>query len=285
MIDNLSTQRYPSLFDLPNNCKYFFYEEDLATFDLISLIEKDDIVIHLAAITDATSSFNNSEFVRTHNFNVTRRISEACYRSGAKLIFISSTSVYGTQEKMVSEDCLESDLKPQSPYAFTKLEEEKFIQKLSQDLKLKSVIFRFGTIFGASPGIRFHTAVNKFCWQATMGIPLTVWTTAYDQKRPYLDLSDGLNAIKIVISKNLFNGELFNVVSLNLSVREVIEVIKEFKPRCEIEFVDDRIMNQLSYEVSYHKLSQVGYQPVADLRESINSTLKLIGQSNFPTKL
>ena len=78
---------------------------------------------------------------------------------------------------------------------------------------------------------------------------------------------------------------MFNVVSLNLSVREVIEVIKEFKPRCEIEFVDDKIMNQLSYEVSYHKLSQVGYQPVADLRESINSTLKLIGQCNFPTKL
>jgi dTDP-D-glucose 4,6-dehydratase len=97
--------------------------------------------------------------------------------------------------------------------------------------------------------------------------------------------NDGLNAIKLVISKDLFNGDLFNVVSLNLSVREVVEIIKEFKPHCEIEFVDDKIMNQLSYEVSYHKLAQVGYQPAADLRESINSTLKLLEQSNFPTKL
>ena len=130
MIDNLSTQRYFSIFNLPNNCKYFFFEEDVTKVDLLNLIKKDDIVIHLAAITDATNSINNSEKVHTNNYNATLRVSEACLQMGAKLIFISSTSVYGTQEKMVSEDCLESDLKPQSPYAFTKLEEEKFIQKL-----------------------------------------------------------------------------------------------------------------------------------------------------------
>ena len=118
-----------------------------------------------------------------------------------------------------------------------------------------------------------------------MGIPLTVWRTAYDQKRPYLDLIDGLNAIKLAISKDLFSGDLFNAVSLNLSVREVVEIIKEFKPKCEIDFVDNKIMNQLSYEVSYHKLAQEGFIPVADLRESISSTLKLIEHSNFPTKL
>ena len=53
---------------------------------------------------------------------------------------------------------------------------------------LKGVSCRFGTIFGASPGMRFHTAVNKFCWQAVMGQPITVWSTAYDQKRPYLEV-------------------------------------------------------------------------------------------------
>ena len=34
--------------------------------------------------------------------------------------------------------------------------------------------------------MRFHTAVNKSCWQAVMGQPLTVWETAYGQKRTYL---------------------------------------------------------------------------------------------------
>ena len=41
--------------------------------------------------------------------------------------------------------------------------------------------------------MRFHTAVNKFCWQATMGQPISVWTTAYDQKRPYLDIEDDVD--------------------------------------------------------------------------------------------
>ena len=30
--------------------------------------------------------------------------------------------------------------------------------------------------------MRFHTAINKFCWQAVLGQPLTVWTTAKNQQ-------------------------------------------------------------------------------------------------------
>ena len=78
------------------------------------------------------------------------------------MIHLSSTSVYGTQKKMVDEDCPEEDLKPQSPYAATKLKEERLISKLVKEKSLKAVTFRFGTIFGVSPGMRFHTAVNKF---------------------------------------------------------------------------------------------------------------------------
>ena len=43
-----------------------------------------------------------------------------------KLIFPSSTSVYGTQSKIVDEECTIDDLKPQSPYAEVKLIEENY---------------------------------------------------------------------------------------------------------------------------------------------------------------
>ena len=59
MIDNMATQRYPSLFDLPTHGLYTFIEDDILTLDLDSLFSEADAVIHLAAITDATSSFNN----------------------------------------------------------------------------------------------------------------------------------------------------------------------------------------------------------------------------------
>ena len=60
---------------------------------------------------------------------------------------------------------------------------------------LRFITCRFGTIFGTSIGMRFHTAVNKFCWQAVIGQPITVWRTALHQYRPYLDLKDAVKAI------------------------------------------------------------------------------------------
>ena len=109
---------------------------------------------------------------------------------------MSSTSVYGTQKDLVSEDCDIEDLSPQSPYANTKLKEEEFILSFSKNKTLNAVILRFGTIFGISQGIRFHTAVNKFCWQASVGLPITVWKLR-TVKRPYLDLLDASRAIAL----------------------------------------------------------------------------------------
>ncbi|MBC8283793.1 MAG: NAD-dependent epimerase/dehydratase family protein, partial [Nitrospinae bacterium] len=51
MIDNMSTQRYSSLFNLPSHGKYTFIEGDILTLDLKSLFAEADAVIQLAAIT------------------------------------------------------------------------------------------------------------------------------------------------------------------------------------------------------------------------------------------
>ena len=139
-----------------------------------------------------------------------------------------------------------------------KLKEEELIKNLIKMEGLKAIHCRFGTIFGASPGMRFHTAVNKFCWQAVMGQPISVWTTAYDQKRPYLDLLDASQAIIYIIKNNIFDGQIYNVSTQNSTVRDVVETIKDFVPSLKIEFVDNRIMNQLSYDVDAIDLNLKG---------------------------
>ena len=184
MIDNMMTQRFSSLFNLPVTGRYHFMEADVTSMDLRPLLQEVHAVIHLAAITDAAGSFDTAAHVEANNYEATLKVAEACAETGARLIGLSSTSVYGTQNEVVSEDCSPEELKPQSPYAMTKLKEEALITRLCADKGLKGISCRFGTIFGASPGMRFHTAVNKFCWQAAMGQPITVWNTAYDQKRP-----------------------------------------------------------------------------------------------------
>lgn len=279
MVDNLMTQRYCSLFNLPKEGNYRFIEADITQVDLHPLLERAHVVIHLAAITDAAGSFDRAEQVEQNNFHATRRLAEACAKTGVRLITLSSTSVYGTQAALVDEDCGEDELKPQSPYATTKLKEERLVQQLVKEQGLKAGIYRFGTIFGASPGMRFHTAVNKFCWQAATGIPITVWSTAYDQKRPYLDLGDACRAIAHIIRNELFDGRVYNVLTLNATVREVVETIRALIPMLEVQFVDNKIMNQLSYEVSDARFRGTGYTPSAKLSESLAQELKLISPS------
>ena len=145
---------------------------------------------------------------------------------------------------------------------------------------LKAIVCRFGTIFGASPGMRFHTAVNKFCWQAVMGQPLTIWRTAYDQKRPYLDLSDAVRAIPYIIEHNLFDGRTYNVLTLNATVREIVEAIEEFVPDIELSYVDSPIMNQLSYEVSSQRFLDRGFVFSGDIRRGIGDTISQLRAAN-----
>ncbi len=272
MIDNMSTQRYCSLFNLPENAQYRFIEADILKTDLTDIAHHLDLVIHLAAITDAASSFSNKEKVEKENLGMTTKIAELCSQYNIPLIFLSSTSVYGAQEKTVTEDSTKDELNPQSPYAETKLKEENIIQLSAQSKQFPFVIFRFGTIFGVSPGMRFHTAVNKFCWQAVLNQPLTVWKTAYHQKRPYLDLNDGIRAIIHTIENNLFTNSIFNILTLNATVHDIIS-------STQISFVDSQIMNQMSYTVSTEKFLKNGFSYHGSLSQGINQTLDLLKQA------
>ena len=280
MIDNMMTQRFPSLFNLPKIGNYKFIEKDVSKMDLNAVFAGAEVVVHLAAITDATGSFDRAEELEANNYKSTLRVAKACVETGAKMLALSSTSVYGTQNDVVDEDCSEFELQPQSPYATTKLKEERLISQLCKEMSLKAVHCRFGTIFGASPGMRFHTAVNKFCWQAVMKQPITVWSTAYDQKRPYLDLIDASRALIFIIENNIFDGNIYNVLTENATVKEVVSAIREFVPNLEVEFVDNQIMNQLSYEVLCHRFKSKGFVFSGDLKRGIGETISLLKNAN-----
>jgi UDP-glucose 4-epimerase len=227
-------------------------------------------VIHLAAITDAASSFDRAEEVERINLGATRKVADACRAVGAKLIFPSTTSVYGVQEGLVDETCPIEQLKPQSPYADAKLKSEQFLAAANGP---DFVVIRMGTIFGASPGMRFHTAVNKFIWQACLGQPLTVWRTALDQRRPYLAVSDAVRALRFIIDRDLFDRGVYNIVTVNATVRDIVDQIRKSIPTVEVKLVDAAIMNQLSYEVSSEKIRRLGLAYQGDLAADIGASV------------
>lgn len=272
MLDNLATQRYASLFNLPESPQFKFLEDDIRTADFKKIFasENPDAVVHLAALTDAANSHERAKEVMEVNFEGLKRVANACGEAGVKIFFPSTTSVYGSQELVVDETCAE--LKPQSPYAESKLIAEKYLLEQKSN-GLRFVICRFGTIFGWSIGMRFHTAVNKFIWQAVNNQPLSVWKTAWDQKRPYLDLSDCIRTINFILERDIFDGEIYNVLTKNFSVKDIVETIKEFIPDLKVAYVDSPIMNQLSYDIDDNKFRKLGFLPQGVLGKSIAETI------------
>ena len=272
--DSLITQRYSSLFSIPEHRHLRFFEMQSKEITVKFLKDYEiTAVVHLAAMTDAAGSFERRDELFKNNFGGTQQLVNSCGEMNVPIIFPSSTSVYGSNESLVTEESITS---PQSPYAECKLREEEYLLSAFKQ-GLHCVILRFGTIHGVSQGMRFHTAINKFCFQAVLGEHITVWRTALNQMRPYLALSDANRAIQHVLNLNLFNGEVYNVLTDNHSVSEIILEIEEiFRNDLQINFVEDQIMNQLSYEVSNEKFKKLGFTFTGSLRSDIEQTINLL---------
>ena len=271
LLDNNSNNKFIVLsFIKKNNKSIKFFLKDVSNPESLNKLPKIDVVLHLASTTDAQSSVGNEKKYIQNNLGSFKNIVKFCTKKKAKLIHISSTSVYGDQNFLVDEKS--KFLKPQSPYANIKLEEEFILKKFSN--KIKYITLRFGTIAGYSEGMRFHTAVNKFCFNTIINKPIPVWKTAIDQYRPYLSLADALKTFKFIIEKNIFPNDVFNILSENKTVRQIINDIKDcgFKPK--ISLTNSKIMNQLSYKVSSKKINNIGLILNTRIKKEIKFTLK-----------
>jgi nucleoside-diphosphate-sugar epimerase len=275
MVDNLATERYASLFNLPAGCHYEFVEADVLTADLIALFTGADAVVHLAALTNGARHALHAQMERM-NVDGTERVARACAAMGIGLLFPSTTSVYGVPRGIVAEDCADADLRPQSPYAEWKLRSEDQLRSLGRVDGLRFVIFRMGTIFGPSVGMRFHTAVNQFCWRAVAGQPLEVWTTASHQFRPYLDLTDAVRAMIFMLRRGQYDGRVYNVLTLNTTASHVVDVLSTFVPELSVSYVDSPLMNTLSYSVDRQRFSRLGFEFTGSLERGISDTIAML---------
>jgi nucleoside-diphosphate-sugar epimerase len=282
LIDNLSTQRHASLFDLEPAPPVKFIEADICTYDFDAVIERDDVVVHLAAITGVAASLGDSRLVDEVNVAGTLRVAAACAAGGARLLLLSSTSVYGGIDGRVDEGADLNAAPPVDPYAVSKWRAERLLASLTLEAPLQFVVARCGTIYGPSAGMRFHTAISKFCWQASTGQPITVWRTALDQRRPYLDLEDAARAIEFLIDRGRFDGATFNAVTETASVRDVIALIREVAPNAPFEFVDSAVMTSRSQTVSCDRLRSEGFAFRGGLRDGIRRTMAVLAGLRSP---
>ena len=272
LIDNARSNNLNVLFNLKyKKIKLIFIKDDLIKNNtLLKVKDKIDIVIHLASITNAEGSFKIKKLMLKNNFGIFKKICNFCRKKKSKLIHLSSTSVYGIQSSLVDETC--EILKPQSPYAEIKILEENFLKNKKFDF----ITLRLGTITGISKGMRFHTAVNKFCLKTVLKEKIPVWNNAVDQYRPYLSLNDAIKVITFILNKNLFNRQIYNILTKNYTVRQILKLIKNEKFKIKIKKTNSPMLNQNSYKVSRKKFDFFKLKLSNNINKDIKDTLKQI---------
>ena len=107
-----------------------------------------------------------------------------------------------------------------------------------------------------------------------MGLKIPIWGKALELFRPYLSLNDAQKTFRFIIENNFFPSDVFNILSENKTVREIINIIKSNNYKPQVKFVNSRIMNQDSYKVSKNKIQKFGLKLNSKISRDIKITLK-----------
>ena len=81
--------------------------------------------------------------------------------------------------------------------------------------------------------------------------------------------------INYIMHENLFNGDTFDVVTKNYTVKEIIDIISKFT-KVKKKFVNTEILNQNSYEVISDSLLRSGFKFSRDISQDIKNTLEIL---------
>lgn len=167
-VDSLTTYYSPrakvrnaAAFDSHYRCIYL--EQDILDLDLEAILADTDIVFHLAAQAGVRASWGQSFDVYTQlNVTVLQRLLEAARQAPrlAKLVFVSSSSVYGDAEALpTAEDQI---LRPVSPYGATKALGEHLSYLYFRNYGLPVVMLRYFSVYGPRqrPDMAFYRAIE-----------------------------------------------------------------------------------------------------------------------------
>ena len=158
VVDNLHTGKKENLAEVMN--KIEFFDIDIRNYDLMEekLVDIDGI-FHQAALTVVQDSFRNPKEYHDVNVQGTENIFKIAQKNNFKVVFASSSSVYGHQEKIPITE--EAKKNPINPYGKTKLDDEQLMKKYSK-LGVDIIGLRYFNIFGEGQTIDYAGVITKF---------------------------------------------------------------------------------------------------------------------------
>lgn len=250
------------------NCN-FIYGDIRDTDKLLKLYKHFDEIIWLAAIVGDGACAQNPDLTKSVNVDSLKYFLQSAKR---RLIYLSTCSVYGAQDKILDE---KSQTKPLSLYAYTKLEAEKLV------MEYNGLIFRLGTLFGLGDNysrIRLDLVVNFLVLRAFRDNHISVF--GGEQWRPLLAVTDAANYLTEAVTTN-FTG-IYNLKFENVKISDLASRLKVIFPKLTVQFNDIQFEDFRNYRVSSKKAERdFRFKPTITIEQEAERLKKLLTEGRI----
>ena len=214
-----------------------------------------DSVVHLASIVGDPACSKQPELARAVNTDASLvLIEEAQKAKVTRFVFASTCSNYGKMQDTSVLATEESELRPVSLYAETKVGGEKALLSLPKE-PMACTVTRFSTLYGLSPRMRFDLTVNEFVMEMLLHRKLVVYGEQF--WRPYVHVRDAARAVAMVLEArtDLVAGQVFNVGDTRENYRkaDLLELILERVPDAHVQSVP-KAEDPRDYRVSFERI-------------------------------
>jgi nucleoside-diphosphate-sugar epimerase len=243
---------------------HFVYGDVRDGLGLLPQLKWADAVIWLAALVGDGACALNPEVSVAINQESVRWLTE---KFDGRIVFMSTCSVYGAQDKILDET---SPVSPLSVYAVTKLAAEHALAPKN------AIIFRLGTLFGVGDvfsRIRLDLVVNTLTVRAHRYGKISVF--GGDQFRPLLHVVDAARAA--VESLQTTHRGVFNLERQNVRIIDLAYQVRNHFPDLVIETTPMQFQDARNYRVSSQRARDLlGFSPTRSIDDGIAEMKNLV---------
>jgi len=261
-IDNFSHQSKAS-----NKSKY----GDVRYYrDIEGYVKWADVVYHLAAQIHVDKSIYNPQETIDVNVMGTLNILEACRKYGKKLVFASTSEVYGSsQSELMSET---HPLDAQSPYAASKAAGDRLCKSYIDTYGMDIAILRNFNTFGKYQNDGSYGGVIAiFTRQALNGEPITIYGDG-EQERDYMYIDDAIEAYQFISTQtgviNFGSGQTVKVKDIARWVKEITN------SKSEIVHLDPRPGEVQRLCADITKAKSLGFKPNTNFKRDLEKYVR-----------
>ena len=249
--------------------------------DIDKLVEWADIVFHLAAQNHVDKSIEHVEETLDTNIKGTYNILEACrVHGGKKMVFASTSEVYGTNTDKLSEN---SPTSAQSPYAVSKLAGDKLCGNYHDLYGVKVWRLRNFNVYGEwQNNGSYGSVIPIFVKQALEGKQLTIFGTG-EQRRDYMYIDDAIQAYKLITDIPQLEGDVVNAgfgtsVSINDLGKLICKIVNvPFNP----VYLPARAGEVMKLEADTTLFESYGFKPTIDIEKGLTQYIEWYKQYGY----